>query len=191
MKVFVCVNNYSTEKSEKNFGWYFLADSAVSNTGKPFFLPEDSGMVSVSLAPAVRISRLGKFIAPKFASRYFSEWAPALHFYLPELENNLRLTGLPQDPAWNFDRSLFVYDFIPFRPEDNFTLLKNGEESGSFSLPDLLLPIEEVIARVSRLNTVKMGDILLPALGEGVSLKSEDLLEVMINGQKAFHVKVK
>ena len=191
MKVFVCVNNYGEGSVSKAQGWYLLVDSAISNTGKPFYLPDGSGGVAVSLSAAIRVERLGKLIAPKFASRYFSEFAPALHFTLPQLGEKLRREGLPEDPSRNFDRSLFVGDFRCFDSDAEIQLQKNGETEASFKFHHLISPPEKIISEISVMNTMKMGDIVLPGLSGKVNLEIGDLLEVKINGEKAFHVKVK
>lgn len=191
MKVFVAVNNYGEVAKGKKPGWYFLSDSSVSNTGKPFYLPEDCGKVTVSLSGAIKISRLGKLVSPRFATRYFSEFAPALHFILPELGEKLRMEGLPEDPSRNYDRSLFVGEYREYTPHSEIELWKNGEKRGCFKFAHLILSPEEIISAISKMNTLKMGDILLPGKSIETEIEIGDLLEVKIDGEKAFHVKVK
>lgn len=172
-------------------GWYFLADSAVSNTGKPFYLPENHGEVTVSLVPVVRISRLGKSIVPKFASRYYSECAPGVHFRLPQFEEELISKGLPGDAARNFDRSLFVGEFFPMEETVKIELKINGEKVSEIIFEGISHEIDEMLSKVSKMNTIKMGDYLVPEIRGSRILKEGDLIEVMRNGERAFHVKVK
>ena len=191
MKIIVTVNNYGKDAVSRYKSWYILADSTMTNTGKPFYIPDFIGEISVSLGVAIRITRLGKHIDTKFASRYFSEYAPALHFWSPELEKKLKTKNLPADASRNFDRSLFVGDFkqiTDFKPLD---LFKNGECITDFNIHRLLLPIEKVIEDFSVINTLKMGDIILPGLSEGVRIGEGDVLEVSSDGNKEFHVKIK
>lgn len=189
MKAIIIKNNYL--KASPPLGWYFLADSAVTNTGKPFYLPENVGRVCVALGCCLRISRLGKGIQKKFAGRYFQEAAPALHFYLPEYEEKLKNEGLPADAARSFDRSLFVGDFSPFNIEDNYELTVNGTLASSLTLRNCIFPIAETIHDVSRLNTLKMGDLLVPALADGVVVNEDDIFTVIKNGMPEFKVKIK
>ena len=51
-----------------------LADSAANRNNRPMFVPDFAreGWV-VEVLPAVRIGRLGKFIAPRFAHRYIQD----------------------------------------------------------------------------------------------------------------------
>ena len=191
MKAFVIVNNYGPENAAKEPGWYFIADSAVTNTGKPFYLPENLGEAAVSLAPAIRISRLGKYVAPKFAHRYWSEMAPAVHFYFPEYERKLLEGGLPADTARNFDRSLFVGDFQPFEETTVIEFWKNGEKVSVFSFDSLHKNINDMISRISVMNTIKMGDLLLPGLAQPLTVEIGDRLDVKIGNKEAFTIKVK
>lgn len=191
MKIIVLQNNYCPATKEDPKGYYFLADSAMINTGKPFYLPEKDMPVTVQLGIAVRISRLGKNISEKFASRYFSEYAPVLHFCLPELETSLKEKGLSEIAAKSFDKSLFVGDFKPISDFSKLTLSVDRERVSEFSLGKLVCPIENVINQVSRLNTLKMGDLILPGETPEVVLKSDTLLDVSDTRGSCFKVRVK
>lgn len=191
MKIIVLQNNYYPATKEDPKGYYFLADSAMINTGKPFYLPEKDKPVTVQLGIAVRISRLGKNISEKFASRYFSEYAPVLHFCLPELEARLKENGLSEIAAKSFDKSLFVGDFKPLSDFSQLTLSVDRETVSEFSLEKLVCPLENVINQVSRLNTLKMGDLILPGETPEVVLKSDTLLDVSDTRGSCFKVRVK
>lgn len=191
MKVFVEVNNYGIAKENESKGWYFLADSAVTNTGKPFYLPENLGHVTVSLAPAVKLSRLGKFIASKFAPRYYNEFAPAIHFRLPELEKKLISQELPVDASRSFDKSLFVGNFMPFDRDLELSLEINDRKVCEFHFQNLKLSIDELIEKISVMNTIKIGDILLPGMSDEIVINRGDLLEVKLSGHNSFEVRIK
>ena len=191
MKVAVFENNYPPIDNSIGQGWYFSADSSVSNTGKPFYLPENVGCVTISLSSAIRISRLGKSIASKFASRYYQEIAPAIHFRLPELANQLRKCGLSQDAANSFDKSVIVGEFIPIEGIEKLGLRVNGNLEASFEFEKLNTNVNDLISRLSIMNTLKIGDLILPGLSGSLIIKEGDMIEVMINDNKAFEVKVK
>ena len=191
MKTFITLNNYPPAHRDSEKAWYLLADSAITNTGKPFYIPENLGEVFVSLCPAFRINRLGKHIDRKFASRYYTEMAPALHFYLPEYAEELKKQGLPTDAAFNFDRALFVGDFAPISETDILELTLSEEKIEEFDLSNLYMSPADILQKVSFLNTVKMGDILVPGLSAGHKISELDILEVKYKGEKAFHIRVK
>ena len=191
MKIIVVKNNYSVEIGEKNQGWYLLADSAMTNTGKPFFLPENCGNVMVYLGMAVKINRLGKHIEEKFAHRYYDQYAPVVHFVFESEENLLLSRGLPGDEARNFDRSLFVGEFKALEDMKPIGFRYNGEFKSVFDADKLKISIDEVIHRVSRLNTMKIGDLIVPGLISETYIKEGDFLEVLTGEEVSFNVKVK
>lgn len=191
MKAIVMVNNYEPVKKPFRIGWYLVADSALTNTGKPFYLPEFTGETVVSLGVAVRISRIGKSINYQFGQRYFKEYAPVLHFTLPEYANRLKECGLPEDASRSFDRSLWVGEYIPKGDKEILKLKINGEEATEFSFDKLHHEIEKILLSVSELNTLKIGDIIVPGLNGFIAMKEGDFLEVMKGEERLFHVKVK
>lgn len=191
MKIFIVGNNQPDLSEEEIFNWYLLADSAVTNTGKPFYVPDGYGDVSAAIGIAVRINRLGKSVAEKFARRYYSEMAPVLNFKLKDLETELKVKGLSPDPSRNFDRALFVGDFRPFDEEETFTLTKNGEKVAVFEFGSLKRPVGRILEEISKLNTLKMGDLVVPSLKGDIKVSEGDLLEIFSNEGEAFAVRVK
>ena len=196
MKIMVVENNYSLYRESRGMetktGWYVLSDSSMTNTGKPFYLPEDMGATGVAVSVAVRISRLGKHIDRKFAPRYYSEFAPALHFKFADYEKRLTSAGLPKDPAMNFDRALFVGEFREAAScNPLFQLYLNKQCVSEFDLKALNMDVDEIIEELSKLNTLKMGDLILPGLTPWIMVNPDDLLDLIHEEKKEFHVKVK
>ena len=193
MKVLVFENNCKiSDRQQKNLpGWYILSDSSVTNTGKPFFLPEEYGRVTASVGVAIKISRLGKGIAPGFASRYYTQYAPVLQFHLPDFERKLQEEGRPADASRNFDRALFTGDFIPYRETDIINLKNKGNIVKEISFDNLVKGVDELISEVSVMNTMKIGDLIVAGISEAVEVREGDLLEVSVNGKDAFFVKIK
>lgn len=192
MKITVIENNGNDSGSEP-LSWYLIGDSAWTNAGKPFFIPEDTEIVTVSLAPVIRFNRLGKSVAEKFASRYYSEIAPGLHFRLPQIRERLTKEGLSWAPAVSFDRSLIVGNFGEFHQEEDFVLdlTINRESAVSFRLSQMKRSIDKIISEISRTNTIKMGDFLLPVLAFHLPVKQGDYLEVTGSFPSGLSVKVK
>ena len=189
MKAILTLNNYGETLSPVGFG--LLADSAVTNCGKPFYIPENVGQTCVTLAMAIRINRLGKGIKEKFASRYFSEMAPALHFFLPDYAAALRDESLPEDPAHSFDKALFVSDFLDFSQSSIIELTINDNKVAEFNPAHLKKNIDKLIEEISIMNTLKMGDLIVPGVNGSFPIYPGDILEVFVNTQKAFQVRVK
>lgn len=171
--------------------WFFLADSSVINSGKPFFIPENSDSTEVCLSPAVKIIRLGKTIANKFASRYYNAIAPCLHFRISDLYENLIRKGLSTDPAVSFDRSFMTGDFIPIPSSEPiyFSLWLNNELRTEYIFE--ASETDEAITMISRHNTLKTGDLLIAKSSPYFKIKSGDFLEIKNHKDRLFHCKIK
>lgn len=139
-------------------------DSAMILPGRPLFMPEWGENWEVRLHPAVKIGRLGKNIAPKFASRYFDGFTLACRVTLPDAD-----TTRLRDVISGMDSSLFHGEWQPTDTADgDHSVNLNGCD---IALPRLTEVISESIAKVSEYMTLKMGDIiLLPEIGHSVKL---------------------
>ncbi|MDE7108920.1 MAG: fumarylacetoacetate hydrolase family protein [Muribaculaceae bacterium] len=178
MKIFVVDENNSLTPPE---GWYFLPDSSLTNAGKPFFIPENTQVIEAHPVMAVKVSRLGKTISPRFSGRYFEEVAVGIHFTAPLLKTRLLEKGLSPDRAHSFDRSLIL---SPFLQKSAFTdavpvrMLKNGEKIFEWVLDFSEQSLGSVFSAVSAENTLKMGDIIIPFLPGGPDVEIGDVIEL-------------
>ena len=172
--------------SSEPLSWYFLPDSALVNSGKPFFIPEFADEFEAVLAPVVRIGRIGKSIGARFAERYYSEIAPGVHFRAPKLRRSLLEAGVPADASYSFDRSLTVGNFIeagefltsvPIVMEvcDSEGGIREERRVATDLLKNDLGPMLEA---VSATNTIKMGDYLLPVVSEPIGINIGDTVVV-------------
>ncbi len=80
-------------------------DSCLLNGRKPFFMPDWSEAVGVTPCMILRVSRLGKEIAPKFADRYYDAVAPGEDFVALDRLREAEETGKPWTKALAFDNS--------------------------------------------------------------------------------------
>lgn len=148
------------------------SDSSLMVNRKPFFIPDWSNHMLYVPCIVVRVCKLGKHIAPKFAGRYYDAIAPAINIHAEDY----RLKG-DDVRAWAFDNSLPVGTFMP------------KEEYG---LSDLIIDIDEAICEVSRWMTIRQGDLIFidrsqPAL----ELEREQLLIEERNGMELLYCKIK
>lgn len=193
MKTFVFDNNYAPAEASELVSWYFLADSSLTNAGKPFFIPDFAKEFEAIPVIAVRINRLGKSIASKFGGRYYTEFAPAVHFRAKDLLHRLRDLQLPAARACSFDRSFIMGDFRPFpeAAEAAVVMKKNGETVSEFKSVELLIPVNETIAKASYADTLKIGDLIVPGLPKGTYIAIDDILELSIDGDTVLTVQIK
>ena len=81
--------------------------------GKPFFIPDFSSEIHYETELVVKIDRLGKNIAERFAHRYYSEVTVGIDFTARDLQRRLREQGLPWEISKAFDNSAVIGTFIP------------------------------------------------------------------------------
>ncbi|MEY4964296.1 MAG: hypothetical protein RLZZ323_1615 [Bacteroidota bacterium] len=176
---------------------FMKPDSAVLLKQHPFVLPEFSNEVHHEIELIVKINKVGKYIEPKFAHKYYDEISVGIDFTARDLQDQLKAKGLPWEKAKAFDGSAVIGEFVSKEQfsslEDvNFELLKNGEiaQKGNSSL--MLWKIDELVAYVSQFFTLKIGDIIFTGTPEGVAaVQPNDVLEGYLEGQQLFRIQVK
>ncbi len=176
---------------------FMKPDSAVLLKQHPFVLPEFSNEVHHEIELIVKINKVGKYIEPKFAHKYYDEISVGIDFTARDLQDRLKSKGLPWEKAKAFDGSAVIGEFVSkeqFASLDNvnFELLKNGAvaQKGNSSL--MLWKIDELVAYVSQFFTLKIGDIIFTGTPEGVaSVAPNDVLEGYLEGQQLFRIQVK
>ena len=176
---------------------FMKPDSAILLKQHPFVLPEFSNEVHHEIELIVKINKVGKYIEPKFAHKYYDEISVGIDFTARDLQDQLKSKGLPWEKAKAFDGSAVIGEFLSkeqFASLDdvNFELLKNGAvaQKGNSSL--MLWKIDELVAYVSQFFTLKIGDIIFTGTPEGVaSVAPNDVLEGYLEGQQLFRIQVK
>lgn len=194
MKTFLIDNNFKGSEHGGTISWHNVADSALSNMGKPYFMPE-KGSVSAAFSPAVLIGRLGKSIQPKFAHRYMGAIVPVIHFRIMSYYDQLRQSSLPTDPAISYDKSVFVGTKTDISElpglSDDWLLLINGEEKAVWQKENLKWNVDEIISEISILNTLKNGDLIIPGLSEFFPVNIGDKIEIRQKNNILQTVKIK
>lgn len=153
---------------------FMKPDSALLRDGKPFFLPDFSDDVQYETEVVVRICRLGKHIAPRFASRYYDAVTVGIDFTARDLQNRFRASGLPWELSKGFDNSAAIGRFIPLEQlggnvqQLDFRLDIDGREVQRGCTADMLFRVDDILSYVSRFMTLKMGDLLFTGTPAGV-----------------------
>lgn len=193
MTIYAVVNNLlSFRENHQNDGpiWTVISPSAILQGGNPFFVPDFSDSFEARVALAIKIGKLGKGIAPRFANRYVDSIAPAILFVAADLLQTIKASGLPWTSAISYDRSLALGKFIriPFEECKKCNIivsLHSHDTSAEIMLSaDSILPnIEETIAAISRDNALKIGDIILLGItGNGPEVIPDMRADIQING---------
>ena len=176
---------------------FLKPDSAVLLKQHPFVIPEFSNDVHHEIELIVRINKVGKYIEPKFAHKYYDEISVGLDFTARDFQEKLIAKGLPWEKAKAFDGSAVIGDFMSKKifsslESLNFELTNNGKtvQKGNSSL--MLWKIDEIISYVSQFFTLKIGDIIFTGTPDGVaSVKPNDVLEGFLENNKLFRIQVK
>ncbi len=112
---------------------FMKPDSAILKDGKPFFIPDFSNEIHYETELVVRINRLGKNIAPRFANRYYDAVTVGIDFTARDLQRKFREQGNPWELCKGFDSSAAIGTFVPVEHYKdiqnlNFNLLIDGKE---------------------------------------------------------------
>ncbi len=203
MKIIAVGQNY--REHSKEMGWedprepliFMKPDSAILKNNKPFYLPDFTSELHHEVELVVKINRLGKNIATRFAHRYYSEIGLGIDFTARDLQRRLKAEGKPWELSKAFDGSAVIGDFmplselndvnnIPFRLELDKQIVQEANSS------EMIFSIDELIAYVSCFFTLKIGDLLFTGTPAGVGKVSiGNRLEGYIRDRKMFDFKIK
>ncbi len=166
-------------------------DSALLLGNKPFFIPGFSNEIHYETELVVRINRLGKNIAPKFASRYYSEVALGIDFTARDLQRKLKAAGQPWEISKAFDSSAVVSQFVSLSSlsapiqELEFYLQLNNKIVQQGNTKNMLFSVDTIIAYVSQFFTLKIGDLIFTGTPAGVGqVAKNDHLQGFLEGKE-------
>lgn len=176
---------------------FLKPDTAVVQKQFPFVLPEFSNDVHHEVEILVKINKVGKYIDPKFAHKYYDEIGLGIDFTARDVQAELKAKGLPWEKAKAFDGSAVVGDFIAKEKftdlnNINFELRNNGSVVQKGNTQQMLWKIDELVAYVSQYFTLRTGDVIFTGTPEGVAkVNPGDVLEGYIEDNKVFRIQVK
>ncbi|MCD8260561.1 MAG: fumarylacetoacetate hydrolase family protein [Bacteroides sp.] len=166
-------------------------DSALLKDGKPFFIPSFSSKIHYETELVVRICRLGKHIAPRFASRYYDAVTVGIDFTARDLQRKFREAGQPWELCKGFDNSAAIGEFVSLSGLDkeiqdlHFKLDIDEQTVQAGYTGDMLHKVDDIIGYVSQFMTLKIGDLLFTGTPVGVGPVSiGQHLEGYLEGQK-------
>ena len=176
---------------------FMKPDSAVLLKQHPFVIPEFSQDIHHEIEIIVRINKVGKHIDAKFAHKYYDEISVGIDFTARDVQEQLKLKGLPWEKAKSFDGSAVIGEFLlkkQFNSLENITfeLTNNNKTVQKSNSSNMLWKIDELISFISRYFTLKIGDIIFTGTPEGVAVvKPDDVLEGFLEGNKLFRIQIK
>lgn len=172
-------------------------DSALIREGRPFFVPDFAQRFDYEAEIVVRIDRLGKNVAERFAHRYYNQLTIGIDFTARDLQQRLAEHGLPWELCKGFDGSAAVGKWVDktqfadvqdihFRLDIDGTTVQNGHTA------DMLHSIDRIVSYCSRFFTLKMGDLIFTGTPAGTGPVSEGQhLEAYIEQQSVLNIRIK
>lgn len=204
MKIFAVGLNYASHNKEmkrtfesKEPVLFMKPDTALLKGGKPFYLPDFSDEVHYETELVVKVSRLGKNIAERFAERYYEEITVGIDFTARDLQRKQKELGLPWEIAKAFDNSAAIGSFIskadvPDVGDIHFHLDINGNTVQQGHTKEMIYQVDKIISYISRFFTLKIGDLIFTGTPAGIGPVSvNDHLQGYIGETKLLDFRVK
>jgi len=177
--------------------FFMKPETALVIRNRPFFYPDFSKNVHYEVEIVLRICKVGKHIAEKFADTYFDAIAVGIDFTARDLQNECVKLGEPWERSKSFDGSAPLSGFIhresfadvksiPFSLKHNGKIVQTGNTS------DLLFSFDRIISHVSKYITLKKGDYIFTGTPAGVGpVQLNDELEAYIEDRLMLKCRVK
>ncbi|MBO6074290.1 MAG: hypothetical protein J6P74_04030 [Paludibacteraceae bacterium] len=175
------------------------SDSSMLVNRKPLFVPERIHALACLPCWVLRVSRLGKCIAPRFASRYYDAVAPGADFFGADVLAEAKREGKPWTEAIAFEGSLAIgeWDEVESRKskvESSWRLEREGESVGqmTWDAEGLQQLFDNALSRASELMTIRQGDLIYVARKqEPWLLQAEDILRCSQGEKETLYCKIK
>ena len=179
--------------------WFLKPDTALLRNNDPFYIPSFSQEVHYECELVVRINRVGKAIAERFAHRYYDEVGLGIDFTARDLQRRAIAEGLPWESCKAFDRSAAISpEFVSLQELGgdvqrlHFTLDVNGERRQRGDTAEMLFTVDRIIATVSRYMTLRMGDLLYTGTPAGVGpVRPGDTLRAALEGRELLNFDIR
>jgi len=172
-------------------------ESALLQNNKPFFYPDFSTDIQYETEIVLKIDRLGKSIAPKFAHRYYSEITVGIDFTARDLQKRCKEKGHPWEIAKAFDNSAPIGRMVAKAnfadiQNINFHLDINGTTVQQGNTKDMIFSVDQIIAHASKFFTLKNGDLIFTGTPHSVGpVKIGDRLQAYLEDELVLDFKVK
>ena len=203
MKIFCIGRNYVAHAKELGNEVpdepvvFMKPKSALLQPHTPFYYPEFTNDLHYECELVLRISKNGKYIQEKFASKYYDAVTTGIDFTARDIQNDLKAKGLPWEKAKSWDNSAAIGKWLPFtsiknKKDMNFCLYKNKElvQQGNSGL--MINDFDSIVAYISNYFSVNIGDLVFTGTPAGVGeLVVGDELEAFIEDDSLLALEIK
>lgn len=168
--------------------FFFKPQSALAQNGVDFIYPDFSQQVEHELELVVALGKAGAHISADAASNYIFGFGVGLDMTCRDLQKEAKKNGRPWELAKGFDGSAPCTAIQRGTLNDldqygDLVLTRNGKEVQRGNWRDMVWPIPELIAQVSRYIKLEAGDLIFTGTPAGVGpVAVGDTLEAQLEG---------
>jgi 2-keto-4-pentenoate hydratase/2-oxohepta-3-ene-1,7-dioic acid hydratase in catechol pathway len=203
MKIFCVGRNYADHAKElgntvpEDPVIFMKPKSALLQSHTPFYYPEFSNELHYEAELVLHISKNGRYIQEKQASRYYNKISVGIDFTARDIQAELKKKGLPWEKAKSWDNSAVIGTWIDITPEVlkkpiHFSLKNNGEIVQQGISSDMIFSFDTIISHISNYFSLNIGDMVFTGTPAGVGeCVVGDVLEGFFESQKMFEVEIK
>jgi 2-keto-4-pentenoate hydratase/2-oxohepta-3-ene-1,7-dioic acid hydratase in catechol pathway len=172
-------------------------ETALLRNNAPFYRPDFTNDLQCGVSLVLRVCRLGRSIAERFAPRYYDAIGIGIDFAAGDLLRRCVAKGLAWECCRAFDGSApCSAQFLPVETFPNlhsisFSLSRNGSEVQSANTADMTWDFNKIIAYVSQFVMLKMGDLIFAGAPAYISVDIGDTLVASIEGREMVCTEIK
>jgi 2-keto-4-pentenoate hydratase/2-oxohepta-3-ene-1,7-dioic acid hydratase in catechol pathway len=167
---------------------FLKPSTAYVGDGEDIIIPAGLGRVDYEGELAIVIGKRAKHVARKDALKHVDAAAVLNDVTARDVQSIARKSGLPWALAKGMDTFAPLseprrIDDVPDLQSLNLETRLNGELRQNGHISDMIFPVEELIAYISRYMTLEPGDVIATGTPEGVGhIKAGDMVEIVIPG---------
>ncbi len=171
--------------------------SALLQSHTPFYYPEFSNELHYEAELVLRISKNGKYINERQASKYYNGITVGIDFTARDIQGDLKKKGLPWEKAKAWDNSAVIGNWKEIIPEMltnpiNFSLNKNGENVQKGITTDMIFSFDQIVTNISNYFSLNIGDLIYTGTPAGVGeCVVGDVLEGYYEQERMFELEIK
>ncbi|MBU6470916.1 MAG: fumarylacetoacetate hydrolase family protein [Gammaproteobacteria bacterium] len=147
--------------------------TSLVREGEPLVLPKDQGSVHHEMELVVAIGREGRDLLREQAPDHVAGVTLGIDLTLRDLQAKLKQAGQPWERAKSFEGSAPIGTFIPWPAKFDIQGVEmrcsvNGALRQQGNTRDMLFPVAEIIAFLSRHWRLRSGDLIFTGTPAGV-----------------------
>jgi fumarylpyruvate hydrolase len=147
------------------------ADAIVTGARVPY--PSGTENLHHEVELVIALSSGGRDIPAPSAMQHVYGYAVGLDLTRRDLQAEMKKKSLPWDIAKGFDASAPISAIVPargaYRETGELKLEVNGETRQACDIADMIFPVPEIIAELSKLFELKAGDLIYTGTPSGVA----------------------